>query len=49
MALLRQVKDVDGGFAFCVYQGHFDVAVVIVEDQGDLAEEAWGVLGYDLE
>ena len=49
MAFAGEVEDVDRGFAFGIDEGYFDIAAVMVEDEGDLAEEAGDVLGYYLE
>ena len=48
-AVVGEVEDVDGDFAFGVDEGDFDVAVFVGEAEGDLAEQAGGVLGGDLE
>jgi len=48
-AALGEVEDVDGGFAFGVDERDLDVALVGVEGEGDLAEQAGYVLRDDLE
>ena len=48
-ALAGQVEDVDGGFAFGVDEGDFDVALVGAESEGDLAQQAGHILGHHLQ
>ena len=44
-----EVEDVDGGFAFCIDEGYFDVALVGAEGEGDLTEKTGNILGDNLE